>query len=331
MIDGRGRRARGAAASGWPRFVARRAIRLTFTLLVSSFAIFGSLYLQGDPLAALSGGKTLPPAEVTALRAEYHLNDPFLERYARWLDRTLLRGDLGTSITFHQKVSSLIGARAGITFELVGYAALLIILVGVATGVLAGLRPGLLDASILVGTAVSAAVPSFVAAIALLSVFSVSLRWFPSFGSGNGLIDGLWHLTLPACALAISTVAIVVRVARAAVRAELSNEHVQTAVSRGIPYAPRIRRHVLRNAAIPVATIVGITVASLLALSAIVEPAFGINGLGAALVEAASTNDFPVVQGIALVLVTTFVLVNAVVDLLYTWLDPRVTIGQRAA
>ncbi|HEY7076933.1 MAG TPA: ABC transporter permease [Solirubrobacteraceae bacterium] len=313
------------------RFVARRAAMLVVALLVSSFVIFGSLDLApGDPLATLTGGRTLPPAAVAQLRAEYHLDDPFLTRYAHWLG-DVLHGDLGTSIAFREPVSSVIGARVGVTIELVAYAALLIVVVGVGAGLLAGLRPGALDASVIVLTAAFAAVPSFVAAIVLLSIFAVNLGWFPALGTGEGFADTIHHLTLPAIALALAAMAIVVRVTRVAVRTELGREHVQTAVSRGIPFHEVVRRHVLRNAAIPVTTVVGITVTSLIALSAVVERAFSLDGLGAALVQAALSKDFAVVQGISLVLVAAFVVANALVDLLYAVLDPRVALGSRAA
>jgi peptide/nickel transport system permease protein len=182
-----------------------------------------------------------------------------------------------------------------------------------------------------VTTTVFAAVPSFVAAIVLLSVFSVNLGWFPALGAGDGGMDTVKHLTLPAIALALSAMAIVVRVTRVAVRTEMGREHVQTAVSRGIPYPQLVRRHVLRNAAIPVTTVVGITITSLIALSAVVERAFSLDGLGAALVQAALSKDFAVVQGIALIFVTAFVVANAIVDLLYAFMDPRVAIGSRAS
>ena len=313
-------------------FVARRAAMLVAALLVSSFVVFGSLDLApGDPLSTLSGGRTLPPEAVAQLRAQYHLDDPFLERYVHWLGNVVLHGDLGTSIAFRENVTSVIGARIGVTFDLVLYAAILIVLFGVGLGVLSGLRKGLLDSSIVVMTTVFAAVPSFVAAILLLSVFSVNLGWFPALGAGDGGLDTIKHLTLPAIALALSAMAIVVRVTRVAVRTEMGREHVQTAVSRGIPYPLVVRKHVLRNAAIPVTTVVGITITSLIALSAVVERAFSLDGLGAALVQAALSKDFAVVQGIALVFVAAFVVANAIVDVLYAFLDPRVTIGSRAA
>jgi peptide/nickel transport system permease protein len=313
------------------RFAARRAAMLIAALLASSFVIFASLDLApGNPLSSLSGGRTLPPEAEAQLRAQYHLDDSFLSRYWHWLT-SALHGDLGTSIALREPVSTVIGDRAGVTAALVLYAALIIVVLGVGLGLASGLRRGAVDTSIVAATSVLAAIPSFVAAIVVLSVFSVSLGWFPALGAGEGFGDRIWHLTLPAIALGLSAMAVVVRVTRVSVRSELGREHVQTAISQGIPYRQVIRRHVLRNAAIPVTTVVGITITSLIALSAVVERAFNLNGLGAALVQAALSKDLAVVQGIALVFVAAFVVANALVDLLYAVLDPRVAIGSRAA
>ena len=180
-------------------------------------------------------------------------------------------------------------------------------------------------------TTVLAALPAFVAATLLMSTFSVRLGWFPAFGNGEGVFDRIRHLTLPAIALAGASMALVARVTRTSVRGEVDREHVQTAVSRGLPRGTIIRRHVLRNAAIPITTVAGITIASLIALAAVVERAFSLNGLGSYLVAAAASKDFAVVQGISLVLVTVFVVLNTIVDLLYALLDPRVKLGTRAA
>ena len=185
--------------------------------------------------------------------------------------------------------------------------------------------------AVLVVSSLAAAIPSFVAAIALTMVFSVSLGWFPSFGVGDGFFDNVKHLTLPAIALAISALAIVARVTRAAIRMEAAKEHVQTAVSRGIPQHLLITRHVLRNAAIPITTVTGITIASLIAASSVIETAFGLNGLGEYLVTSAQSKDLAVVQGISLILVAAFVIVNLIVDVLFAALDPRVSLGTRAA
>lgn len=318
--------------SPFARFVLRRIALLVLALLVSSFVIFISLNLApGNPLSALSGGRSLSHATVVALDREYHLNDPVMVRYWDYLKGVVLHFNLGTSIQFREPVSTLIGQRIGVTAELVAYAALLIVVFGVGAGVLAGLRRGIVDSSIIALSTVLAAVPSFVAAIVLIAVFAVDLHWLPALGNGSGFGGTIEHLTLPAIALAASAFAVVTRVTRVTVRSELSLEHVQTAVSRGIPWPLVVRRHVLRNASIPITTVVGITVTSLFALSAVVEQAFNLNGIGASLIQAALEKDFGVVQGISLVLVGAFVLANAAVDLLYAFLDPRVAIGSRAS
>jgi peptide/nickel transport system permease protein len=314
------------------RFVARRLGLLVLALVVSSFVVFVSLDLApGDPLSTLTGGRTLPPGALAALRQQYHLNDPMLVRYWHYITGVVLHFDLGTSIQYREPVTTLISQRSGVTVDLVVYAGLLIVLFGVGLGLLAGLRRGAVDNTIVTVSTVLAAIPSFVAAIILISVFAVKLEWFPALGNGSGFGDTIKHLTLPAIALAASAVAIVVRVTRVTVRAELGQEHVQTAVSRGIPWPLVVRRHVLRNAAIPITTVLGITITSLFALSAVVEQAFNLNGIGAALVQAALDKDFGVVQGISLLLVGAFVIANALVDLLYAVLDPRVAIGARAS
>jgi peptide/nickel transport system permease protein len=313
------------------RYVLHRLAMLVAALLVSSFVIFAGLQLApGSPLAALSGGRSLPPAAEAALRARYHLDDPFLAQYWHWLTAAL-HGDLGRSIALRENVSTIIGQRIGLTAELVALAGVIVVALGVGLGLLAGLRRGPVDTAVVVATAALAAIPSFVAAIALLSVFAVKLEWLPAIGGGSGFGDRLVHLVLPAVALAASAMAIVARVTRVSVREEMGREHVDTAVSRGIPRRLIIRRHVVRNAAIPIATVTGITILSLVAMSAVVEQAFDLNGIGATLVQAASGKDLALVQGIALVLVTIFVVGNTLVDLLYAVLDPRVALGSRAA
>ena len=307
--------------------VAGRFARLVVTMLVSSFVIFSATALApGSPLAALSGGKSLPPESRALLTRRFHLDDSFLVRYVKWLTGAL-HGDLGVSVGLRQDVSTLISSRIGVTAELVIFASMIVSLVGIGLGLLAGLRPGAADSGVLVATAVLAAVPSFVAAVLLSVVFVAKLGWLPGLGEGAGVVDRVRHLTLPALALAVASVAIVARVTRAAVREALGREYVQTAVSRGIPRAQLIRRHVVRNAAIPITTVSGLTVASMLALSAVVERAFSINGLGSYLVKAAAAKDVAVVQGISLIIVVVFIVVNLIVDLLYSVLDPRVAVG----
>src|SRR5260370_28865075 len=196
---------------------------LVASLLVASFVIFGALALApGNPIAALSGGRSLPPSSLRVLEQRYHLNQPFFAQYWYWLDNAL-HGNLGISITLRENVSTLIASRISTTAGLVLYASILIITIGVGLGIVSGLRPGLLDTSTLVITAISASLPAFVAAIVLILVFAVQLHWFPSLGNGVGVFDQVKHLTLAAVALALSSLAIVARVTRAAIREESRN------------------------------------------------------------------------------------------------------------
>lgn len=306
---------------GW--FALRRLVGLVATLFVSSFLIYGALYLSpGDPAALLAGGHNPSPATLNAIRAEYHLNDPFLERYWRWLSG-VLHWHLGRSLAFDDQVSHLIASRLLNTVFLVVFAAVLIIVIGVGTGLVSALG-GRTASTVVTGvTSVLMAVPTFIAAIVLIWIFATRLSWFPVFGSGSGFAGRLHHLTLPAIALACSYVAYLGRVTRSSVATELRSEHVETARSRGISAPLIIRRHVLRNAAAPVLTVSGLTVAGLVAGTVIAEQAFGVSGIGSLLVLAAQKQDFAVVQDIALLMVGSFVVINTIVDLLNVAMDPR--------
>jgi peptide/nickel transport system permease protein len=305
-------------------FLARRLGGLVLTLLVSSFVVFSAVYLApGSPIGFLTGGRSLSPETIQSIEEQYHLNDPFLTRYWDWLTG-VLHGDFGKSIIFRQDVGPLISARVETTLLLVLMSAVLIIVVGVSLGAIAALRGGRTDTAILLGGSVGIAVPSFVAAIVLISVFAVNLGWFPVFGAGSGFGDRLYHLVLPSIALALSSTAFVARVTRTTMRAELAREHVETARTRGIPERLVVRRHVFRNALIPITTVGGLTVASLIAGSVVVEQAFGLNGLGQFLIQSVNAKDFAVVQAISLILVVAFVVVNTAVDVTYTLIDPRV-------
>ena len=317
------RSSRAPRLHGVVRWTALRLGRTLVTLLASSFAIFGALYLApGSPLGFLTGGRGLPPEQLAALKAQYHLDRPFLVRYWDWVTAAA-HGDFGRSIVYRTDVGALIGPRAGSTVLLVVYASVLIIGFGVALGVLAAVRGRLADNLVALGTTIGVATPSFVVAVVLIAVFAVDLGWFPVFGSGRAFPDRLWHLTLPAAALAISGLAYVSQTTQAAVRGELHREHADTARARGIPERLVVRRHVVRNALIPIVTVSGLSVAALIAGVAVVEQAFGLNGIGSELVAAVSAKDFAVVQAISLILVATFILTNAIVDVLYVLVDPR--------
>ena len=305
------------------RFVLRRLAGLGITLLLTSFLVFGAMHAApGDPASFLLSGRTPTPEAVAAVRAQYHLDDPVLEQYGRWIGGALT-GDLGRSVQFRQEVLGLITARLPTTLALVAYASLIMVVGGLLLGFLSALRPGPIDRAVLFGTTVAVATPSFVAAIGLISLFAVGLGWFPTFGAGTGVLGTIHHLTLPAIALGLSLVGLLARVTRASMVDELRRDHVDMARLRGVPEATVVRRHVARNALVPVVTITGTVVSGLLVATAIVETAFGLPGIGSMLVQSVVTRDFPVVQAICLLVVLAFVLANLLVDLLLPVLDPR--------
>jgi peptide/nickel transport system permease protein len=243
----------------------------------------------------------------------------------------MLHGDFGRSLQYRQDVSAVIGERLPVTFGLVIMAGLIITIVGLAAGIVAALYKGrMLDRAILVGLTVLAAIPSFVGSIVLISVFAVQLGWFPSFGSGDGFFDTIYHLILPSIALAIVFIVLIGKVTRTSMVDQLGREHVEVATSRGLTRATVIRRHVLRNAIGPILTVSGVLVAGLLVASTIVESAFGLAGIGSLLVQSVDRLDFPVVQAIVLLVVTAFVVVNAIVDILEPVVDPRSAAGAGA-
>ncbi|AQT76925.1 MULTISPECIES: ABC transporter permease [Streptomyces] len=309
------------------RYLIGRVIGLVAVLFATSLVVFGSVHLApGDPVSFLLHGRPATPEAVAALRSQYHLDDPLPVQYAKWLGG-VLQGDFGNSAQFHQDVSALIGSRLPGTALLIGYAALLVALIGVAAGVLAALRPGPLDRAVLLGSGVATATPSFVTAIALVSLFSVRLGWFPGpGGTPVGLSERLYHLTLPAFALALTFAGLLARVTRSAMLDELGREHVEVAHARGVQGRTVVRRHVLRNALGPVVTVGGTMLAGLLISTSIVETAFDVPGLGSLLVQSVTAKDFAVVQAITLLSVGAFVLVNLAVDLLAPLIDPRLSL-----
>ncbi|MEA5455700.1 ABC transporter permease [Sinomonas sp. JGH33] len=309
------------------RFLGGRIGGLLATLLASSFVVFGALYLApGSPITFLTHGRSMTPEAIAQINEQYHFDEPFIVQYVRWLGG-ILQGDFGRSILYKDAVGSLLGQRIGTTVALIALSALLVALIGLGIGIFSGLKPGV-AASALMGVSTAAmAVPTFVAAVVLTLVFAVELGWFPVFGVGENPIDMLYHLILPAFALALASIAFVARLSQAAIRQEITADHVQTAISRGFPYGVVVRRHVLRNASLPVLTVLGLTLAGMISGTVVVEQVFQLNGLGSLLVSSVQQKDFPVVQAICLVYVTAFIVLNTVIDLAYSVLDPRVSVG----
>jgi peptide/nickel transport system permease protein len=291
--------------------------------LISSFVVFSIMYLApGDPVKFLSGGRTLSKAAVAWIRAQYHLNDPFFERYWLWLSG-VVRGNFGRSLITHAPVGEQVGPAVPVTLELVLGAALIMILGGVALGVVAALRGGRLDAGIRMLLDIGLAIPPFVVAIITISLFAVKLAWLPVEGAGSGFGGRIEHLVLPSISLALGGLAYVARVTRLSVIEERSREHVETARARGLSDSSIVRRHILRNAMIPISTVAGLTVAALIAGTVVIENAFGLGGLGQLLVSSVTDKDFAVAQTVALIFVIAFIVANTCVDLLYPVLDPR--------
>ncbi|MFJ8027671.1 ABC transporter permease [Streptomyces sp. NPDC096311] len=306
-----------------------RLIGTVGSVLAAAFALFAALDLApGDPASRLAGAHA-SERTLHAIRHQLGLDQPLFTRFWDWLTG-LFQGDLGTSLTYRQSVSSLIGPRIADTLLLVGYAAVLILVAGLGLGIWAALsrRTG---TAITALTGVGLAVPSFVAASALVALLAVKVHWFPALGGGGpSLGDRLQHLTLPALTLALASAAYLAQITKAAVREEADREHVETARSRALPTRRILRRHILRNAMIPITTAAGLTVGGLIAADVVVEQAFGLSGLGATLVAAVAQKDTPVVQAVGLLMVVVFIVVNAATDALQAALDPRIrAVGSR--
>ncbi|MER5732564.1 ABC transporter permease [Streptomyces sp. NPDC002138] len=311
------------------RFAARRLAEMAATLFAASFVIFGAMYLApGDPASFLLGGRSASPEALKAIDAQYHLNDPFAEQYVRWLGQ-VLHGDFGRSITYRTDVSRLLADRLPSTLLLISLALVLVVVLGLLLGWTGAVRGGAADSTILVTTTFAIGTPSFVAAVLLQGLFAVKLHWFPTGGSGDGPLQMLWHLTLPAIALALYLIGMLARVTRAAMLEVLGQEHVTVARSRGVSEGRVIRRHVFRNALGTVLTTGGLIVSTLLVCTVLVESAFSVGGIGQLLELSTTTKDFPTVQAISLIMVALFMTVNLLVDLLHPLVDPRVSLAPR--
>ncbi|MET9400814.1 ABC transporter permease [Kitasatospora sp. NPDC002965] len=313
------------------RFAARRLAEMAATLVGASFVIFGAMYLApGSPASFLLAGRSASPEALRAINAQYHLDEPFLLQYLRWAGQ-VLHGDFGRSITYRTDVSRLLADRLPATLLLVAMALVLVVALGLLLGWIGAVRGGAADSTILVTTTVAVGTPAFVAAVLLQGLFAVKLGWFPTGGTGDGLGQMLWHLALPALALALYLIGMLARVTRAAMLDVLGHEHVTVARSRGVSEHRVVRRHVFRNALGTLLTTGGLVVSTLLVCTVLVETAFSVGGIGQLLELSTTTKDFPTVQAISLIMVGLFMAVNLVVDLLHPLVDPRVTLGAREA
>ena len=318
--------------SGLARFILRRLGVAIPLLVIISFGVFALVHLApGDPVRALLGARPSDPATLAAIRARYNLDDPFLVQYAKWLWQ-VLQGNLGTSIQGNRAVVRVIGDRLALTAWLTLMSAILVIGVGIFLGAVAAFRRGgLVDRTVVMFGVFGISSPAFVTGIFLLYVFGARLGWFPIFGAGRGFWDRLWHLMLPAVALAVSVMAIVIKITRASMAEVLDRDYVTFARARGLSAARITFSYVLRNALIPVVTAAGLIVVGLVAGAIFVEVTFALPGIGSLTIEAVQKRDIPLIQGTTLLFSVFVVLVNLLIDVIYTVIDPRIRFGRVAA
>ncbi|GAA2828229.1 ABC transporter permease [Kribbella solani] len=305
----------------------RRRVALTAVLLM---VVSGSTFVlvslsPGDPAEQILGFNATPES-IARLRSAMGLNQPLWDQYWNWI-RSAATGDLGTSISTGTPVADAISARLPVTLSLVAGALLVTSLLGVGGGVLASLRGGgvarAVDAVALLGFAL----PSFWLASGMVALFAVRLGWFPAIGYvplAESPAGWLRSLVLPIAALALPSIAFVAKQTRESMAGALDSEYVRMGRAHGVPDRSLIGRHALRNAAMPVVTVIGVQAVGLLAGTLFVENVFSLPGLGSLLVQSALGHDVPVVMGITMTITLLVVAVNAVVDLAYTWLNPRV-------
>jgi peptide/nickel transport system permease protein len=313
-------------------YVVRRLLGAIPLLIVTSFIVFSFLHIApGSPEQILLGGKNVNEETLQAIRDRYRLDDPFLVQYWTWLQNAAT-GDLGESIVFRDSVANVVGPRIVPTVELALYALVLIVLFGLPLGILTGIKRNTpVDTAVSGVVLVGSAISTYVSGILLIAIFAVALGWFPVFGLGDEGLNRIYHLTLPAIALAIALSCLVTRTTRASLGRTLDQEFVETARSRGFSERRVIGKHALRSALIPVLTITGLVFGFLIAGAVLVEYTFGLNGLGALLIQAVRTKDFPVVQAVTLLFTAAFIFINLAVDLLYAVVDPRVRLQGKAA
>ncbi len=308
------------------RYALSRLVSLGLSLIVASVVVFAAIEIvPGDPATYMLGLNATPEA-LEALRRDLGLDAGPIDRYAAWVTG-MLRGDFGVSYTYRTPVADMIADRMWISLPLALYALSLSILIAFPAGVIAASRRGSgVDAGLMGATQLGVAVPNFWFAMLLVLVFAVNLRWFSAGGFpgwDEGLFAGLKALTLPAIALALPQASILARVLRSALLDTLNEDFIRTARAKGLTRGQTLRRHALRNALIPVLTIIGLQFSFLLAGAIIIENVFFLPGLGRLVFQAIAARDLIVVESVVMLLVVAVILVTFAVDLAYAAVDPR--------
>jgi peptide/nickel transport system permease protein len=306
-------------------FLLRRLAVFFLLVLGLSFLVFSLLYIApGNAVDSLLGLRPRTPETLASLRHEYHLDRSYFAQYWIWL-KEAAQLHFGSSIQTSLPVSETIKSRLPTSLFLGLYAFVLTTILGLTLGIVSTLRRRTnVDRGIVAGTIVGLSMPTFVSCILLLYVFAVVLRWFPAFGKGSGFVDELWHLTLPAVALALVGAAFVLKNTRAAMLGVIDQDYVTFARARGLSGSRVLFGYVLRNALIPIVTISALILSFVITGAVVVEVAFSVPGIGGLLVQSANTKDLPVLQGVALVIAVVIMGANLLADILYLAVDPRI-------
>ncbi|MBP1181334.1 ABC transporter permease [Methylobacterium sp. PvR107] len=308
-------------------YIGRRILATIPVMAVVGLFVFSLLYFApGDPAAIIAGDQATPD-DVARIRATLGLDRPFLVRFWEW-SWQILHGDLGTSIFTNLPVTTMIGQRVQPTVSLMLVTLVFAIVVAVPLGVVAAWKAGSLIDRLVMGLAVMGfSVPVFVVGYVLAYVFALELGWLPVQGY-TPIEQGLWpwlaNLILPAVTLGLVYIALIARVTRATMLDVLSQDYVRTARAKGLSQGPVLFIHALKNAAVPIVTVIGIGIALLIGGAVVTETVFAIPGLGRLTVDAILRRDYPVIQGVVLLFSFVYVLVNLAIDLSYTLLDPRI-------
>jgi len=299
-------------------YLVTRATRGLIVLILVSVIVFGMSLLAGDPIKLLILTET-SPEQLEQLRSAYGLNDPAAVRLGRFLEG-LLRGDLGYSFRYQQPAFSVVAERLGATLELALVAMIVTLLLALPAGVVSAVkRDSLIDTVVMAGSVLGHSLPSFFLGLLLIYLLSVKLHLLPTSGRGT-----LAHIVMPSVTLGLFYAGRTARLLRSSMLEVLHQEYMRTARAKGLAESIVIGRHALRNASLPVITILGLELGGLLGGAVVTETIFAWPGIGKLAIEAVIARDFPIVQAVVLLTATTFVVINLMVDILYGFLDPRV-------
>ena len=308
-------------------FIVRRLLATLPVLALVAVFVFLMLRLTpGDP-AAIIAGDNASEAQIAAIRDQLGLSQPIPVQFTIWLGK-LLQGDLGQSFFFKAQVSELIGQRVGPTLALATVTMIITVLVAVPLGVVAAYKHGgWIDRLVMGFSVIGFSVPVFVLGYLLIWVFAIEIKLFPVQGY-RSIADGFWpflhRLILPGITLAVIYIALIARITRASVLEVLGEDYIRTAHAKGLPNRVVLMRHALRNAAVPIVTVIGIGIALLIGGVVVTESVYNIPGLGRLTVDAVLGRDYPTIQAVILLFSFVYVLINLIIDLSYTLLDPRI-------